>query len=54
MDLRTFTDEDLDLLRVDVLTEQERRQALVTIPAQIEELTAKYVAGGGNLEDLAQ
>ena len=54
MNLRDLTDEQLDQHRQDVLAEQERRRALATIPAQIEELTAKYVAGGGNIEDLNQ
>lgn len=52
MDLKSLTDEELfDHLNA-VLTEQERRQALAQIPEQIRDLTAKYVAGGGNLEDL--
>lgn len=52
MDLTTLTDTELaDLLNA-VLTEQERRQALATIPTQIKELTAKYLEGGGHLEDL--
>lgn len=52
MDFSTMTDAQLSDHLNSVLAEQERRRALATIPAQIEELTAKYVAGGGNLEDL--
>lgn len=52
MDLKTLTDEELDQLRVDVATEQERRQALATIPDQIVELREKFLAGGGKPEDL--
>lgn len=52
MELETLTDEELDQLRRDTLTEQERRQAIATIPAQILALTATYLAGGGNPEDL--
>lgn len=52
MDITTLTDEELDAARIAILEEQERRQALATIPAQIEELTAKYVAGGGDPADL--
>ena len=48
MNLTTLTDEELDTLRTDVAIEQERRQAVATIPAQIRELTAKYVDGGGD------
>ncbi|WP_162989190.1 hypothetical protein [Glutamicibacter nicotianae] len=54
MDLKALTDGQLNEHLNEVLAEQERRKALAEIPAQIEELTAKYVAGGGNLEDLAQ
>lgn len=53
MELEPLTDDELDTLRRDVITEQERRQAIATIPAQIVELTAKYLAGGGDPEDLA-
>ncbi|WP_404291525.1 hypothetical protein [Glutamicibacter arilaitensis] len=52
MNLRELTDEALDALRTDVAIEQERRQAQATIPDQIRELTAKYIDGGGNAEDL--
>lgn len=54
MDLSSMTGEELATHLNEVLAEQERRQALATIPAQIEELTAKYVAGGGILADLNQ
>lgn len=54
MDLKVLTDDQLSDHLNEVLAEQERRKALAEIPAQIEELTAKYVAGGGNLEDLNQ
>lgn len=52
MDITTLTDEELESVRLEVLAEQERRQALATIPAQIQELTAKYVEGGGDPADL--
>lgn len=52
MDISTMTDEQLaDHLNA-VLAEQERRKALEQIPEQIRELKAKYVAGGGQIEDL--
>ena len=54
MDLKSLTDDQLSDHLNEVLAEQERRKALAEIPAQIEELTAKYLAGGGNPEDLAQ
>lgn len=53
MDLATLTAEELDQHRRDVLTEQERRANLATIPEKIEELRDKYVAGGGDPADLA-
>lgn len=52
MNLENLTDEELDTLRTNVAIEQERRQALATIPDQIRDLTAKYVDGGGNIADL--
>lgn len=52
MDLKTLTDDKLfDHLNA-VLAEQERRQSLATIPDQIRDLTAKYVDGGGDPDDL--
>lgn len=52
MNLENLTDEELDTLRTDVAIEQERRQALATIPDQIVELKEKFLAGGGRPEDL--
>lgn len=52
MDLKPLTDEELSDHLNTVLAEQERRRALADIPAQIADLTAKYVAGGGDPEDL--
>lgn len=48
MELESLSDEQLDALRVEVAVEQERRLAVATIPAQIADLTAKYLAGGGD------
>ena len=44
MDLTTYTDLDLDALRVQVLTEQERRRLLVDAPAQSKVLSDRYAA----------
>lgn len=52
MDFTTLTDEQLADHINSGLAEQERRQALTFIPGQIRELTAQYVAGGGNPADL--
>lgn len=52
IDLRTLSDDDLHDLRTQVLVEEERRQALATIPATIADLTAKFLEGGGNPNDL--
>ena len=54
LDLTTLTDEGLDVLRVRVLTEQERRANLAQIPATIQEMAAKYTDGGGTREALEQ
>ena len=52
IDLTTLTDEQLDELRVAILTEQERRANLAQIPATISELAAKYKEGGGAQSEL--
>lgn len=54
MDLTELTDEELSDHLNAVLAEQERRQALATIPDQIRDLTAKYVDGGGDITNLTQ
>ena len=53
MDLVNLTNEDLDALRVSVINEIERRQRLATIPTTIAQLAAQFVAGGGNLAEIA-
>lgn len=52
MEIKTLKDEELAEHLNAVLAEQERRKALVDIPNQIRELTAKFVDGGGDPEDL--
>ena len=42
MNLQELSDEELDGLRVAVLTEQERRQIVATTQAQITALEQKY------------
>lgn len=54
VDFSRFNDEQLDQLRVDVLTEQERRANLEQIPAQVTELAKTYRAGGGDEDALIQ
>lgn len=54
VDFTNFDDEQLDQLRVDVLTEQERRSNLEQIPAQVTELAKIYRAGGGDEDSLIQ
>lgn len=51
-DLTTYTDEDLDQLRLDVLNERERRDRLASIPAQVTALATRYVEDGGDPADL--
>lgn len=53
MDLTTLTDTELSDHLNTVLSEQERRAALFNIPAQISQLAATYVAGGGIRADLS-
>ena len=52
MDLTTYDDAALDALRVEVLTEQERRANRAAIPAQIEQLATAYVEAGGSRAEL--
>lgn len=42
MDLTTLTEEELDVLRVQVAAEFERRRDLVYLPLEIERLSAKF------------
>lgn len=42
-DLRALTDEQLDQTRIDVLTEQERRQTIATAPEQATATAARYL-----------
>lgn len=51
-ELATLTDEQLDTLRVSVLTEQERRANVAAIPAQIASLKQTFLDGGGDPADL--
>ena len=44
MDFSTYTDTDLDALRVQVLTEQERRRLIMDAPAQQKAIAAQYAA----------
>ena len=52
MNLTELSDDDLDDLRVEVLTEEERRQSRDQIPAQIADLTARFIDAGGDPADL--
>lgn len=47
MDLNILTDAELDDLRIEVLTEQERRRLLVEAPAHAEALAIAYAAAIG-------
>ena len=52
MDLTTLSDEELSQHKRDVLIEEERRQARDQIPAQIANLTQRYIDAGGDPNDL--
>lgn len=45
-DADTWTDEDLDRLRVAVTTEQERRARVAAAPMQLADLTRSAIASG--------
>ena len=47
MNLTTLTDDQLDLHRIEVITEQERRTNLNAIPAQVTILAAQFITAGG-------
>jgi len=51
-DFSKYDDDKLDAARIAILTEQERRARLASIPTQLQQLAAAYVAGGGDLRDL--
>lgn len=53
MDLTTLTDDDLDALRVAVLTEQERRRTIETAPEMAEDLAERYFAATGREDGAA-
>ena len=52
MDLTELSDGELATHKRDVLVEEERRQARDQIPAQIADLTQRYIDAGGNPADL--
>ena len=47
-ELKALSDDDLDVLRIQVLNEQERRQRLSAIPTQVTQLAGQFVADGGD------
>lgn len=52
IDLTTYTDEDLDNLRTEVLTEQERRQRIASTPGLVADTARRYIADGGDKAEL--
>ena len=52
IDFSTLTDREIDAQRVAVLTEQERRVKLTSIPHQVKDLANQYEAGGGSRQAL--
>lgn len=53
MELKTFSDSELDSTRIAVATEIERRANMAAIPSQIEKLAKLYRDGGGDEQALA-
>ena len=52
MNLTDLSDDELATHKWEVLIEEERRQARDQIPAQIADLTARYIEAGGDPADL--
>ena len=52
MNLNDLSDEELATHKREVLIEEERRQARDHIPAQIADLTARFIDAGGDPADL--
>lgn len=52
MNLTELSDDDLAQHKRDVLIEEERRQARDQIPAQIADLTARFIDAGGDPAEL--
>ena len=52
IDLATLSDEDLDSLRTNILTEQERRQRIASTPGLVADTARRYIADGGDKADL--
>lgn len=52
MNLKELTGDELNQLRVQILTEIERRENLAAIPSQIAGLVNTYLNGGGDRADL--
>ena len=48
MDLTSLSDDDLVAHHIAVVSEQERRQRLASIPDRIADLTARYLGDGGD------
>ena len=53
VDLNILTDAELDDLRIEVLTEQERRRLLVEAPAQTKALSDRYAAATASADPVA-
>lgn len=54
MNLHDLSDEELASHLNAVLAEQERRARLARAPEQVAQMTAQYVADGGNRADLLE
>lgn len=54
MDLTALSAGDLDQLREDVASEQERRRNLARIPDTIADLSRAYAASGGDPAELVE
>ena len=48
MDITTLPDEELDALRVNIISEQDRRHILANTPELVADLTARFIADGGD------
>lgn len=54
IELQNLTDTEMDALRVQVLTEIERRHRMAEIPTQVAALATAYRDGGGDPDVLLE
>lgn len=51
-DFSTYTDDELARAETAIMTDRERRNALANTAVQVEQLTARFTEGGGDVAQL--